>query len=129
MARGFLLIPRRSTHLAALIVSTVAALVILAVPASALAAARPAAAPAFTRAYLAANVCDRKNDPLVDAANATVKAGRESSTTTARVTIGHTKLFLKGGGGYNHATADGWQHLTLTVSGAKSVIDEIFICC
>jgi hypothetical protein len=67
-------------------------------------------------------------NPLADAADATAAAESEATSTTGTVTYGDQKLGLKGNGGYNHATDEGWQHVIVTVPGAgKPAIDQIFI--
>jgi hypothetical protein len=67
-------------------------------------------------------------NPLVDAANATAEAGSESTSMTSTVAYEQTRLELEGEGGYNHATDEGYQHLTVTVpTGDTPVLDEIFV--
>jgi hypothetical protein len=63
-------------------------------------------------------------NPVADAAIATKAAGTELTKTDAKVTYPEQTFTLAG---YNHATGEGWQHLTLTVQAAQRVIDEAFI--
>jgi hypothetical protein len=66
-------------------------------------------------------------NPLLDAADATVEAGSELTATTASVTYPNAKIALKGEGGYNHATDEGWQHMTLTVPTGTGQMDQVFL--
>ena len=67
-------------------------------------------------------------NPLVDAANATAEAGSETTSMTGKVILPAQTLALRGNGGYDHATDEGWQHVVVTVPGAGSpTIDEIFV--
>jgi hypothetical protein len=67
-------------------------------------------------------------DPLLDAAKATAAQGSEATSTNGTVRYNDQKLTLKGSGGYNHETAEGWQHVVVTVPGAGNpAIDQIFI--
>ena len=66
-------------------------------------------------------------NPVVDAATKTADAGSELSSTTSKVTYPEETFTLQGNGGYNHATDEGWQHLTLNVQGSRRVLDEAFI--
>ncbi len=64
------------------------------------------------------------DNPLVDAANATAEAGSEQDATSGKVTYdtpdGRTTLVLRGDGGYNHTTDEGWQHLVVSVPNSAS---------
>jgi hypothetical protein len=66
-------------------------------------------------------------NPVADAATKTAGAGSELSNTTGKVTYPEETFTLAGNGGYNHATDEGWQHLTLNVQGSKRVVDQAFI--
>ncbi len=67
-------------------------------------------------------------NPLVDAADATAQAGSETTSMTGKVFLPTQTLGLRGDGGYNHATDEGWQHVVVSVPGAGAPsIDEIFV--
>ena len=66
-------------------------------------------------------------NPLVDAAEATAAAGSETTETSAKVTYPGTELDLEGQGGYNHATDEGWQTLTIRLPAGTGQMDQIFV--
>jgi len=66
-------------------------------------------------------------NPVADAASKTVDAGTELSTTSSRVSYPQQTFSVAGDGGYNHATSEGWQQLTLRTKATRLKLDEIFI--
>jgi hypothetical protein len=66
-------------------------------------------------------------NPLADAADETAAQVSELTTTNSKVVTPEDTLVLAGQGGYNHETAEGWQHYTVTVTGAKPALDEVSI--
>jgi hypothetical protein len=67
-------------------------------------------------------------NPLADAAQATADAGSEKTATTGTVAYGDQRLVLKGDGGYNHTTDEGWQHMVVAIpTVGKPAIDQIFV--
>jgi hypothetical protein len=67
-------------------------------------------------------------NPVADAVAETVKQASEKVAVTGKATIPGRTLRFSGDGGYDHATSEGWLHLTLSVAGGSATaIDEAFV--
>jgi hypothetical protein len=67
-------------------------------------------------------------NPLVDAADSTAQATSEKTSVTGKVFLPGQTLTLRGDGGYDHSTDEGWQHIAVSTPGdGVSAIDEIFV--